>query len=203
MESTELGKELEFKTPLCEIAYKYGTDKCPQIGHNYTPFYYDLLKDKRESFKKVVELGIGTRGTMGKRAVPHYVTGASLYMWRDFFPNAQIFGADFMGNALFQSDRIKTFFCDERQVTDLKSLVKNIGNDVDLFIDDASHAGCHQVFACVHILPLLKKDVIYIIEDVGRPEKVARELKEVYGYDCQIIKHFSKVKYDNLVIVRK
>ena len=41
-------------TELCKLAYKYGTDKCPQVnGAYYTPFYFELLKDKRETFCKV------------------------------------------------------------------------------------------------------------------------------------------------------
>jgi len=55
---------MESVTPLCDIAFKYGTDKCPQLGHSYTPFYYDLLKDKRETIKKVLEFGIGGPETM-------------------------------------------------------------------------------------------------------------------------------------------
>ena len=46
-------------TKLCKLAYKYGTDKCPQIHHSYTPFYYELLNPKRNEIKKFVELGIG------------------------------------------------------------------------------------------------------------------------------------------------
>src|SRR3972149_8272692 len=95
-------------TPLCEIAFKYGTDKCPQISHNYTPVYYKLLKDKKEKIRKVLELGIGSRKTM--QWVPkHYQTGASLLMWRDFFPNAQIYGVDRDPSTIFQAERIKTF----------------------------------------------------------------------------------------------
>ena len=78
---------------LSELAFKYGTDKCPQLNHAYTPFYYELLKDKRQSIKKVLEMGIGNR-ELQKKYFPHCVTGASLFMWKDFFPNAQIYGAD-------------------------------------------------------------------------------------------------------------
>ena len=65
------------ETPLCKLALKYRSDKCPKRGkHTYTPYYYDLLKNKKRSTKKVLEIGIGK--------------GASLKMWRDFFPNAKI-----------------------------------------------------------------------------------------------------------------
>lgn len=38
--------------PLTELAVKYGTDRHPGAKHSYTPFYYSLLKDRRESIKK-------------------------------------------------------------------------------------------------------------------------------------------------------
>jgi len=96
-------------TPLCEIAYKYKTDKCPQIKHAYTPYYYELLKDKRNKVKKVLEFGVET--------------GASLRMWRDFFPNAKIYGADILKKWIFQEDRIKTYLCDENDEEQVKKLI--------------------------------------------------------------------------------
>ena len=45
-------------TDLCKLAYKYGTDKCPQLKHSYTPFYYQLLKSKRQKIKKILEMDI-------------------------------------------------------------------------------------------------------------------------------------------------
>ncbi len=71
-------------TKLCELAEKYGCDKCPQVGHPYTPHYYELLKYK--DIKKVLELGIGSRETM-QWTPDNYQKGASLKMWRDFFPD--------------------------------------------------------------------------------------------------------------------
>ena len=195
---------MQFETPLCEIAYRYGTDKCPQVAHSYTPFYHRLLGGKRESFRKVMELGIGTKAQMGRRAVPHYRTGASLYMWRDYFPNAQIYGADYMGNALIQDERITTFFCDERKASDLRAVIKNTGRNLDLFIDDCSHYGCHQVFACTTVLPMLKKGVIYIIEDVNHVNRVVQNLTDA-GFICKAVNFIGKdkLKGDNIVIVRR
>lgn len=193
---------MEFGTPLCELAYKYGTDKCPQISHNYTPLYYEMLKDRRETVKKVLELGIGTRGRMGRRAVPHYVTGASLYMWRDFFPNAQVYGADFLGTALFEAERIKTFFCDERKAEDLAAVIEQTGPDIDLFVDDANHWGCCQVFACLNLMPMLDKDVLYIIEDVTHPGALVRELTR-NGYKCKpiVTQQRRRMRPETIVIV--
>ena len=174
-------EEIPLETPLCELAYKYKTDKCPQIAHSYTPFYYELFKDRRESIKKVLELGIGYLTV--KNIVEGYVVGASLFMWRDFFPNAQIYGADIVPTSLISGDRIESFFCDETKKEDLEALIEKTGSDIDIFIDDGSHIKEDQIFTAKTLMPLLKKDVIYIIEDARFDGTIRRELSE---YDCEM-----------------
>ena len=196
---------MRFETPLCEMAYRYGTDKCPQIWHGYTPAYYGLLRDKRESFRKVLELGIGCRETMGRRALPHYRTGASLYMWREFFPNAQVFGADILPEAMVDDDRIATFLCDTRNGEDLEALVGKVGSDIDLLVDDSDHRSWSQRFACLTLMPLLNKDVLYVIEDVNRPgwfSQVLERRKRKYGLDCQVLSGNGGRGSKRLVVVR-
>ena len=187
-------------TELCEIAYKYGTDKCPAVKHSYTPFYYQLLKDKRQSVKKVLELGIGRLGTMRGRYNQHYRIGASLYMWRDFFSSALVYGADIKPEVMFKDERIETFLCDAGKKEDLIKLIKKTGTDIDLFIDDGSHLKEHQILTCLTCMPLFKNDVIYIIEDVKYPEEVVIGLRE---YNCEILEFSKKYNDDNLIIVRK
>lgn len=150
-------------TELCDIAFKYGTDKCPQIYHTYTPFYYDFFKDRRTEIKKVLEFGIGLpymgRGKMG-------IVGASLRMWRDFFPNAQIYGVDILEECRFEDERIQTFILDERDDDAVIDLINTIGADIDIVIDDANHSYRTQAHLCWTLLPVLHPDVTYIIEDV-------------------------------------
>lgn len=193
-------------TELCELAYKYGTDKCPQLKHSYTPFYYQIFKDKRNSVKKVLELGIGHYKNMQNVDViydpglkRHYHKGASLKMWRDFFPNAEVYGADRVAEAIFSDERIKTYLCDETKKEDLVKLIGNTGNDIDILIDDASHHFEDQIFACLTLIPLLKKDVIYIIEDVRRTKQMVRTL---VGYDCYVPPISLKKDPGQLVVVR-
>lgn len=195
-----------FQTPLCEIAYNYGTDKCPQLKHSYTPFYYEIFKDKRNSIKKVLELGIGHYKNMQNVEViydpglkRYYHKGASLKMWRDFFPNAEVYGADRVPESMFSGERIKTYLCDETKKEELEKLIRNTENDIDLLIDDASHHLEDQIFACFTLMPLLKKDVVYIIEDVRRPKQIARTLVE---YDCYIPPISTKKDPGQLVVVR-
>ena len=65
--------------------------------------------------KNIFELGIGTNNpniesSMGEK----YNPGSSLRALRDYFPNANIFGADIDKNILFNDqNKIKTFYVDQ------------------------------------------------------------------------------------------
>ena len=179
-------------TELCDIAFKYGTDKCPQIKHHFTEFYHEMFKDRRETVKKVVEIGIGLFPTKN-------TIGASLYMWRDYFPNAMIYGADIDPSLLFTDERIETIWCDQTNAEDLRRLISIVGNDVDLFIDDGLHTPASQGFTCTTIMPLLENP-IYVVEDAGYLDF----LSQLTDYNCQVLRR-SKRKYndDRLVVVRK
>ena len=175
------------ETPLCRLALKYRSDKCPARGvHTYTPYYYNLLNDKKASIKKVLEIGVGK--------------GASLKMWRDFFPNAQIYGADYRSDFLIKGDRIESILCDQRRSEHLRKLITQIGTDIDLVVDDGSHRSRDQIFTCLTLMPLLQKGVTYVIEDVADPsivDKLKAYVVEVPSLDQP------KKRYDNrLVVVR-
>lgn len=198
-------------TKLCKLGYKYGTDKCPQIKHHYTPFYYEYFKDKRGSFKKVLEIGIGR--TRRNRHIPEIIfelgikenleRGASLYMWRDFFPNAKIYAADNNSQTIFEDERIQTFLCDERSEKDLIGLIKKTGSDIDLVIDDASHRVDDQIFAAKTLLPLLSMHTIYIIEDVSSSRSIKGAMSKQGNYNYTIPTIYRRWKGGMILIITK
>ena len=136
---------------LTKLAIKYKTDKWGK--HHYTPIYHDLFKDKKESVKKVIEIGVAE--------------GAGVRMFRDYFPNAMIYGAELEEERLFEEDRIKVVKCNQWLLDDLVRLVEVTGKDVDLVVDDGSHVPEDQVASCIALMSMLDKDVTYIIEDVA------------------------------------
>ena len=172
------------ETPLCKLAYKYGTDKCPKIRHGYTPFYYKLFNPKRQKIKKVLEIGIGYKREKGKQ-YEGWLHGASLRMWRDFFPNAMIYGVDIREEAMFNDKRIRSFICDQNNEKDLLNLLDKIGRDIDIIIDDGSHIHQHQVFSARILRPLIPRESDYIIEDVTYCNTVKRRLGQ---FDCEVYK---------------
>lgn len=139
---------------LTELAIKYGTDKWGK--HHYTPMYYEMFKDRRNEIKKVIEIGPAE--------------GAGIFMFRDFFPNATIYGAEIdrkRVSNLQDIERIRVFECNQSSEDDLINLMNEIGSDIDLVIDDGSHKPEDQINTCRSIFPSLDKGAVYVIEDVA------------------------------------
>src|ERR1035437_10277184 len=148
-------------TILCELAKKYRTDKLSK--HNYTPIYFDMLKDRRESTKRVLEIGIGNEDY----AAGGLAIGASLRMWEEFFPNAEIIGFDFDPKSMVNEGRILSVQCDQGSESSLKEAIAIVGEGTfDLIVDDGSHMPDHQMLTAQMLLPLLSPDGFYVIEDV-------------------------------------
>lgn len=169
---------------LTKLAIKHGTDRWGK--HHYTPVYYQLFRNKgrRRAVRKVVEVGVGE--------------GAGLRMWRDFFTNAFIHGADNQEDRLFREERIEVIHCDQSKRDDLVELITWTGFDVDLFVDDGSHKPEHQLYTCAQVMPLLHKGAIYVIEDVAEPN-VAKGLTRFSPEVVECGKRYD----DRLIIIRK
>lgn len=181
---------------LDELAYRYGSDKTSRIKHHYTQWYYPTLLPIRERVRKVFEIGIGDEQEMGWTGVPHYVSGASLRMWRDFFPYAHVYGFDIKPIVLDEK-RITTLRGDQSNRVDIEYALRVSGRDIDLFIDDGSHKAAHQVATCKQVRPLLPREALYVIEDVGHPE-IQSELSE---FACEEVRFRPRTNRDDRLIV--
>lgn len=148
-------------TPLCELGKKHGTDK---VMGGYTVFYHTLFGPRRESIKKVVEIGIGW--PEGMAHMPGYKFGASLRMWRDYFPNAQVWGLDNHPGSLFTEDRIQTRLCDQNVTEECHKVGREIGDDIDLLVDDGCHEWHSQLNAFNNLWRFVRPGGLYVIEDV-------------------------------------
>lgn len=178
--------------------------------HNYADIYSLLFDHCKRNFQNIFELGIGTNNpniesSMGEK----YKPGSSLRVWKEYFCNANIYGADIDKNILFREERIKTFYVDQLNKNSIKEMWKNIGTTkMDLIIDDGIHTleGCITFFD--YSIDKLKDDGIYIIEDVD-----PIFLNELYGYLIQknYIANVVRLKSskhkllddNNLIIIKK
>ena len=70
---------------LSKIANRIGTDKgTMNYGHGYTVFYHALLDELSKGHVKMLEIGV---------ADPRF-PGASLEMWKEYFPDIELIGYD-------------------------------------------------------------------------------------------------------------
>jgi hypothetical protein len=150
-------------TRLCDLAEKYGCDKTKSIFHDYTPFYDQLLGDRR--VKRVLEIGIGNIATMNH--LTDYKPGASLRMWQDYFADAIIWGADIDQSVMVNEGHIWSIFCDQSSSESLLRIATTLGGKFDLIIDDGSHILEHQALTANTLIPkLLSPTGVYVVEDV-------------------------------------
>ena len=181
-------------TTLCE---KYLSDKCPKFGHSYSPLYDSILSPCRSKIKNVLEIGIGNIPVMSPLVGHDYKPGASLYMWRDYFPNATINGCDILSEVLFDDHRIKTFLIDQSSRDSLETLVQST---FDIIIDDGSHVPEHMKLTYEVLWPTISPGGFYIIEDIKKTE--LEEFVKLNPTEC-VFKHEGTWYWDSFVVFRK
>lgn len=147
-----------------ELLDQYGSDKATR--HNYHHLYGTLLED-RTAITGIFEVGLGTNNptvvsNMGGIGRP----GSSLRAFRDFAPNAHIYGADVDKAILFNEDRIVTHFVDQTDPATFEALKDMIPNGIDLVIDDGLHAPDANIATLTFGLSRIKAGGWVIIEDI-------------------------------------
>lgn len=160
---------------LHELCQRHGTDKGsllyrgkPWPEHTFADIYTILFESRRFEILRVFEMGIGTNN----RSIPANMfgygkPGASLRVWRDFFPNATIFGADIDNRVLFQEERIHTLYMDQLNVNSINEFWLQLNlKDFDIIIDDGLHTVEAAINLFSHSFQYLKSGGIYIIEDL-------------------------------------
>lgn len=134
---------------LSRIGTQYGTDK---VAHGFCAFYDHHLRGQRKRTAKVLEIGV--------------FGGASLYMWRDYFPNAVIHGMDVSPVDLDSADRITTYVGDQEDRLTLQEIVDAAGTDFDLILDDGGHTMAQQQSSLGFLFPHVRPGGYYVVEDL-------------------------------------
>ena len=151
-------------TPLCYLATKYSTDKSPYNimthRHPYTAVYDMFLTPY--TYKRDLKLGeVGT------------LNGASIRMWRDYFPHASLHGFDIDAGCI---GLIKDIPGVTGHVVDaskgirpvLQSICIKDGSKFDILLEDASHRLDHQLLFIRDAIEHVNPGGLLIIEDIFR-----------------------------------
>ena len=174
-------------TILCELADKHQTDKGGRSTtyggvpgdtcHNYTPAYHAMLGDRRESVRRVLEVGVNA--------------GSSLRMWEEYFPAATIVGLDIRREVLFTAGRVQCHYADQSCRQSLVDAVAAAGGGpFDLIVDDGSHEDHHQITTAEALLPLLAPGGALVIEDITvdcRPDLLAERIHLPAGFGWRAV----------------
>lgn len=138
-------------TELCAIAMKHGTDKGPN-GWGYTKEYFRVLSSRREEPLTIFEVGV--------------FRGDSLRTWRDFFPNAKVYGIDNESVYFHDVDdpRIRIFRGDAYDPSVIGPALDEIG-EIDFFIDDCLHHLPEQTKLLEMVWPRIRMGGLYAIEE--------------------------------------
>ena len=139
------------------LADLYGSDK-GTIKHNYTRYYeyiiQDILgtayggRDRKSACLSIVEAGVAC--------------GASLRMWGNYLPASEIIGYDIRPEC---KELCKDMGNVEIRIEDLCK--KGLAEEVDLFIDDASHIAEEMVAMFHNCFRNVAEGGYYVIEDLG------------------------------------
>jgi hypothetical protein len=162
---------------LSELCDVYGSDKgslntdkkpFPWKPHSYTDYYEHLFASKKDLVTKVFECGIGTNNVnLPSNMTASGKPGASLRVWRDYFENAIIYGADIDRDILFQESRIITNYINQLDPISIAYFWTSLAdNNFDVMIDDGLHTFIAGITLFENSIKYLAQNGTYIIEDV-------------------------------------
>lgn len=140
---------------LAQLAEEFGSDKWGV--HRYTPHYERHFAPFRDREIVLLELGIGgyARERQG---------GASLRMWKWFFPRAQVVGLDIEDKSFVDEARITSVLGSQTDGRLLRRICARFGAPT-IVIDDGSHRPPHVIKSFQVLFPLLADGGLYVIED--------------------------------------
>ena len=157
-----------------QILESHDTDKHNATEHSYGNVYAAIF----EQFDRNAELYILELGVQ---------RGGSLVAWKEFFPNAKIYGVDITDTRLekYKTDPTITFFKE-----DLKDAVRHFeGMQFDIIIDDSDHFDGTMAWIVRNYWKFLKPKGIMVIEDIQIPDRYTETITEAMPPGA-VIEHF-------------
>lgn len=163
---------------LDELAVKHQSDKALLLpgrnGHGYASHYDFFFSRLRDKPIRLLEIGVDK--------------GPSLRMWREYFPNAEIFGVDINPECLSVTGDWTVVIGDQSNPLFWLEFVKNNGTWWDIIIDDGGHYANMILTSFEFMWGNLHPGGLYCIEDVGTayPNYTQGRIRcdEVYMQNC-------------------
>ena len=187
---------------------KYGSDKKISC---HTETYSFVFNNLRQDVTSLLEVGVGTvadsdspssfKGILSH--YPHYRPGGSLRAWRDFFPNASIYGVDIVDDCKIDEDRLKTFIFNS---TDSHKCNENLNLlTFDVIIDDGAHDAQSQIKTLKNLFNRVRPGGYYIIEDVGGVAGGAPDFFDTVGNEFKgiVSNHEFTMPLSNIIVIKK
>ena len=136
---------------LDELAIKHSTDKSSK-DHQYTDRYSMYLEQYRDIEFNLLEIGV--------------FDGASVKMWKDYFPKATIVAIDIDPRCKqYEEDRIHIHIGDQTDIDFLLSVVDQYKH-FEVILDDGGHSFKQQIVSFETFFPKLTAGGLYFIEDL-------------------------------------
>ena len=177
------------------------TDK--NTRHSYLEVYQKLFKEKKETCKRILEIGLGDRQN---------IYGGSAKLWLDYFKNADVFILELLKEDFYKGDMINTLKTYDHlklflgtNAYDLNFINNNLNYKFDIIIDDGPHSKVSMIKFIKYYLPLLADDGILVIEDIKNlnwtkkfTSMIPNELKKyIEIYDLRK----NKNRYDDILFI--
>jgi hypothetical protein len=135
---------------LDELGILHNTDKT-SLANDYLRHYEEIFRPFRNRAITLWEIGVAQ--------------GASLALWREYFPNAQIVGIDNNPQCKqYEGPRVQVAIGSQDDPEFLAGLSRDMVPDI--IIDDGSHRADHIQFSFDRLFPVLAAGGLYVIEDL-------------------------------------
>ena len=149
---------LPYDHQLDSLATKLRTDKGPTKTTGLSPkayakHYSEWFSDVRKEPLNFLEIGVQS--------------GASVRMWKEYFPRGQIYGIDIQERCKkYEEERIRIFIGDQGDRAFLESVVDAIAGPIHIVVDDGGHKSGLHIPSFEALFPYVISGGLYIIEDL-------------------------------------
>jgi hypothetical protein len=142
---------------LSALAVRFGSDKWGD--HWYTANYEHYFAPMRQRRVKVLELGVGGYFMADQG-------GASLRMWKHYFPRGSVYGLDVFDKSPLDEPRLTTIKGEQADAELLHAIGHRHG-PFDIVIDDGSHYSSDVIASFTVLFPYVRPGGLYVVEDLA------------------------------------